>query len=42
MAMNLHLGRGVAAWNDEPGRTKAEVVEALTKTAAEVRAGCAA
>ena len=37
MVMTLDLGRGVALWNDEPGRTKDEVVEALTKVAAEVR-----
>jgi hypothetical protein len=38
MVLTDHLGKGVAKWNDEPGRTKEEVVEALTKTAAEVRA----
>lgn len=36
------IGEGVATWNDTPGRTKVEVVETLAKTAAELRAGCAA
>ncbi len=42
MVLALHVGRGVAAWNDEPGRTEAEVVKALTETAAGVRVWCAA
>ena len=42
MVMTLDLGRGVALWNDEPGRTKDEVVETLTKVAAKVRSRCPA
>lgn len=42
MALALHLGQGVAVWNDVPGRTEAEVVEVLTQTAAEVRVWCPA
>lgn len=42
MVMTGHLGRGVAVWNDEPGRTKEEVIAALTTVAAKVRAECAA
>lgn len=42
LVLSTRLGRGVAKWNDEPGRTKDEIVEELTKAAAEVRAGLAA
>lgn len=38
MVMATYLGRGVAAWNDEPGRTEGEVIDALTTVAAKVRA----
>lgn len=42
MVLATRFGKGVAAWTDVPGRTKDEVVEALTKSAAELRAGAAA
>lgn len=37
MALALHLGQGVATWNDMPGRTKTEIVEVLKNVAASVR-----
>lgn len=42
MVMSMHLGAGVAVWNDHPGRTKDDVIEALTASAAEARMWCAA
>ena len=42
MVMATHLGRGVAVWNDEPGRTREQVVSALTASANEARAWCPA
>jgi len=42
MVMTGHLGRGVATWNDEPGRTADEVVRALAASAAEARVWCPA
>jgi hypothetical protein len=37
MVMTMHLNRGVASWNDIPGRTDAEVVAALRASSAEAR-----
>jgi hypothetical protein len=42
MVMSCHLGRDVAVWNDEPGRTADEVVAALSASAADAREWCAA
>lgn len=42
MVMSLHLGAGVAVWNDHPGRTEEEVVAALTESANEARIWCPA
>lgn len=42
MVMTTYLGRGVAAWNDEPGRTEDEVVTALTASADSARVWCVA
>lgn len=39
LVLATRFGMGVAKWTDVPGRTKDEVVEALTKTAAELKAG---
>lgn len=42
MVLTMHLGRGVATWNDEPGRTEKEVLDALVASADEARAWCPA
>lgn len=42
MVMSMHLGQGVAVWNDKPGRTQEDVVTALTASASEARAWCVA
>lgn len=42
MVMALRLGRGVAAWNDEPGRTEDEVIAELLAGASDARVWCAA
>ena len=41
LALSSRLGRGVAVWNDEPGRTTDEVVEVLKNTAAGIRVAIA-
>lgn len=37
MVMTMQIGRGVAAWNDEPGRTEGEVVQVLIASANSAR-----
>lgn len=37
LVLALRLGRSVSRWNDEPGRTKDEIVTELTTAAAQVR-----
>ena len=37
MVLAMHLGQGVATWNDTPGRTKDEIVQVLRNVAASVR-----